>query len=337
MFVSILILFSFTLSVSSTSCPVPELIKPLTCEADEKYVALTYEGKEDIDLKKVFDKMSKYINEKEKSYSKFSIYKSGITELKNETFGDITFESISISYAEYFKTIDAKAFLPHNINTIKKVEIDSLKLSEDHMNEFYSALASLNKVEKITITRMYTPLTIPSNAFDGANKKENNLTEIRMDNAHSSDNIMTIGDFAFRYLNNLKLVIIYNYGSLNISKHAFDFEKSSNQTLEVTIKSSPNNPNFEIGAFSNSKRPLKITLEDAEFNYLDEKIFAPILHADKNNVLIYGYSKLDCDCRMRWLKVDDTLEIARQVPNIRCKNGNDFYQMSKKQFDFCVS
>jgi hypothetical protein len=331
-----LILFNFILSASSTSCPVPELIKPITCETNGKNVALTYKAKEDIDLKKIFDKMSKYIDGKEKSYSEFIIYESGITELKNETFSDITFESISISRAEYFKRIDAKAFLPHNINTIKIVEIGFLSLSADHINEFYSALASLNKVEKITLTKIYPPLTIPSNAFDGANRKENNLTEISIESHYSSENFMEIGDFAFRYLNNLKTVIIYNYGPLNISKHAFDFEKSSNQTLEVVIKSSPKNPNFEIGVLSNSKRPLKIKLVDAEFGYLDEKIFAPILHADKNNILLYGSSKLDCDCRMRWLKVDDTLEIARQVPDIRCKNGNDFYKMSKKQFDFCV-
>jgi hypothetical protein len=68
---------------------------------------------------------------------------------------------------------------------------------------------------------------------------------------------------------------------------------------------------------------------------LDEKVVAPILHFDNINIIKINNNPLACDCRMSWLKVDKTLELSPQIPDIQCTNGNNFYTLSEKYFDFC--
>jgi hypothetical protein len=69
---------------------------------------------------------------------------------------------------------------------------------------------------------------------------------------------------------------------------------------------------------------------------LDEKVIAPILHIDNRNVIIINGNPFACNCRMRWLKVDKTLELSRQIQGIQCANGNNFYTLIEKYFDFCT-
>ena len=95
-----------TINCESSVCPSPELLKPCVCEDN----GIICGGHSDIDLVNIFQTLEMNLNESEKQYKSFSLSNTFITELKENTFKDITFDEISIYQCRNLSKIHINAF-----------------------------------------------------------------------------------------------------------------------------------------------------------------------------------------------------------------------------------
>ncbi len=97
-----------------------------------------------------------------------------------------------------------------------------------------------------------------------------------------------------------------------------------------------NSTSFESTAFTNTNRPIHLSLINNKIRYLDEKIFAPILRLDKRNVIdLAGNSLLCYDCRMKWLIRDKESFGENQIKVYYSENGKDVWQLWEIDFNNC--
>ena len=96
------------LAIDKTSCVCPDisLLKPCSCKDDN----ISCGGNEDIDLVKIFQTLSKKLTKDEKHFKEFYLNNTFITELKENTFSDITFKTITIIFCSNLNTINTNAF-----------------------------------------------------------------------------------------------------------------------------------------------------------------------------------------------------------------------------------
>ena len=92
--------------IISSVCPDSNQIEPCTCDRDQ----LTCEDNDNLDLVKIFETLGKHLNKSEKHFKDFWIKNKFITELKENTFSDITFDAIYIQSCFELKTIYINAF-----------------------------------------------------------------------------------------------------------------------------------------------------------------------------------------------------------------------------------
>src|ERR1700761_6774086 len=92
--------------MTSSVCPDSNLLKPCSCIDD----SINCGGNGDIDLVKVFQTLEKNLTKIEKHFKKFVFYNTFITELKENTFSDITFDMIQIIGCDNLKTIHKNTF-----------------------------------------------------------------------------------------------------------------------------------------------------------------------------------------------------------------------------------
>ena len=99
------------IDITSGDCPNSNLLKPCTCVEGYRYVGyITCEGKEDIDLVKIFQTLGKNLWEPGKHFKSINLKNQFITELKENTFSDITFDEINIYGCSKLKKIHINAF-----------------------------------------------------------------------------------------------------------------------------------------------------------------------------------------------------------------------------------
>jgi hypothetical protein len=292
-------------------------------------------GNQIINLKAIFQEISLNLeSENDKHFEVFILNNTAITELEDNTFHDITFKSILINNTINLKRISANAFSVLNCETIENFEHwGQSKLGEDqHINELFIAMSSLLNVRNIDFHNTQLAM-IPSRAFNFTNGLQNNLKTINF----SGNNIKSIGEYAFYYYNNLTVLRFEDTPINHIPVHAFDFSKSSENELYISIYNNRlNDTSIEIGAFTNSKRPLKISLQFSLLTTLDEKIFGPILRADKRNTIYFFQNPghIECDCRLNWIVKDKNLHL-NQVKDFLCKSGPYFSQLPENYFKGC--
>ena len=157
--------FDYTLVITSSVCPDSNLLKPCSCGGDNINAYINCGGHEDIDLVKIFKTLDKQLPRtlEGRHFKSFYLYKSFITELKENTFSDITFDSIWIRDCSKLKTIHVNAF-----NTIDQVTTDiyiehnPVLTSPD--NSIFQVLSKFVRAEWIWLR--YNNITeIPLNAF----------------------------------------------------------------------------------------------------------------------------------------------------------------------------
>ena len=148
------------IDMTSSVCPDSNLLKPCSCNNDE---IDCNKMTENIDLVQMFQTLSKRLPKDEKHFNEFLLNNTLNTELKENTFSDITFNIISINNCLKLKTIDKNAFNTTDMVTIKVVfRPNPLLISTDNsifeiLNKFVNV--DYIEVEDINITE------IPSNAF----------------------------------------------------------------------------------------------------------------------------------------------------------------------------
>ena len=96
------ILLTNLVIITTTECPNPQLLNPCKCEND----VIICGGNDIYDLKMVFDSMSLHLSDEKKHFKKLFINNTAITELKRNTFYDLTFDEIQIERASKLTLID---------------------------------------------------------------------------------------------------------------------------------------------------------------------------------------------------------------------------------------
>ena len=112
----IVIFICATVSIESSGCPAPELLKPCVCEDN----GIICGGHSDIDLVNIFQTLEKHLTKSEKHFKRFHLKNTFITELKENTFKDITFDDITIESCDSLMTIDRNAF---NVTDMKTTDL----------------------------------------------------------------------------------------------------------------------------------------------------------------------------------------------------------------------
>ena len=118
--------------------------------------------------------------------------------------------------------------------------------------------------------------------------------------------------------------------------HAFDFYNSSTQELSISLNGNKlNDASIEIGAFTNSKRPLFINLRNNNFTFLEERIFGPILRINRQNQLYVDENTSTCDCKMFWIFKETNTFKSQIFDRFKCKTGADFWSLTERDFRNC--
>jgi len=325
-----LILLATLLVGIEGKCPQPELLYPCKCQYPD--IACTDREKH-YDIEFIFKTLSKNIkSEEDLHFDTFSLTNPYIEELEDNVFGSITFKKIQVSFSDNLRRISANAF-NSSVDTIEEISLRFLyKLGENSNGyELYNLLSSLNNLKSVNL--IAPKITeIPPNAF--SNPKQTKLESIDYQNG----SLVTIGNYAFSALTNLKYLNLRGVGINYIPKHAFDFNVPSNQTLNIDIAGNPMNQGFEIGTFLNAKRPLSLTYYSKPLEMsLDEKIFSPFLRLDKRNSLSCYSARsalyFKCDCQDYWLVRDKSIFKNQLNVSGTCLDGIRFEHKSLNELD----
>jgi len=209
------------------------------------------------------------------------------------------------------------------------------KMDSRSYKDLFAAISLMKNFVRLEIRN--TSITeIPDNAFTPSNERKNFF-----DIVISNTELNRIGNNPFHNLPQLLNIFLINNKLNRIPKGVFNFPKV-NGSLYTNIYLTNNHLNsssFEIGAFSNLKRPTIIQLENYgssdtnKITYLNQKVFQPFHDShEKNRVNIGG---LDCaDCRNYWLV--ENSNYSNQLFGISCSNFAKITDMTKN-FKGCNS
>jgi len=285
------------------------------------------------DIKGIFGKVSKNLSQNEKNFTELVLNNSAITEIVDNSFEDITFKRFHILNATNLKRIHANAFGSIAESIEEFLQEGSSDLGEEqYSSEMFSALNSLTNVIHLIFDE--TKLTkIPENAFNTTLKSLYRLGFSY--NGHKHKSINRIENYAFEHLNNLEYLYLYNHKIDYLTKHAFDFGEKSDKLLNIYLDGNNlNATSFELGVFLGSKRPLFISLFSNHLEYLDQKIFEPILLLDQRNKIHVFDNPLKCDCRMFWMYKKMNV-LQNQFINVNCIGSKTLWAMNATDFDQC--
>ncbi len=133
-----------------------------------------------------------------------------------------------------------------------------------------------------------------------------------------------MGNNAFKSLNSLHQLVLVGASFDYIPEYAFNFENSSETTLQLYLDgcNNLNGSSFASNSLSLLKRPttLNLRFSSNKLTFLKQTVFKPFLLANQQNVVNLGID-LDCnDCRSYWLT--HFPEVEKRFRDIRCGNGN---------------
>jgi hypothetical protein len=324
LFISFQKLFLF---INCYECPKPEILKPCTCDT---IYGIQCDGEKEIDLNTIFKNLSQTLEKEKKHFLGFTLNNTAITELTENTFGEITFNYISIQKASNMTKIHTNAFN----GTEKEIVVFTVRETPiknsppDH--DVFKMFDSMEKLQYLTIT--HTEIDeIPENAFNPINNQMKNFSLI-----HMPDNkISKIGKNAFNNLDLGQLTLTGNPLSY-ISQNEFKFKTFNNRFDLYLAKCSLNSSSFESGAFGDINRPTFLWFESAveidnnNITYLDQHIFEPFLIQNQENRILL--STIDCnDCRSFWLH--NNKKYINQSVYLKCSDGKMFAE--KENFAKC--
>ena len=302
--------------VESNGCPVSESIKPCVCA---KVLGINSwdikcGGHSDIDLVNIFQTLEKNLTKTEKHFNRFYLNNTFITELKENTFKDITFDDIIIENCTNLSKIHVNAFNQTDLVTKYLYISGSFKLSSSD-NSIFEVISKFVNLEELQLENNNIT-EIPSNIF-------NNQDELEF-LTFKGKSIKKLGPRAFSSLHRLKSIEI-SYTSIEyIPEYAFEFDQESNQTIAIRFEGNHllNGSSIHKNSLKNIKRPLYLAL-DSHIEYLEENIFKPLLSENPKNKIQMDYVKFDCNnCKNNWLRKPSNL--LGRFYNLQCSNNKNF-------------
>ena len=294
-----------TLSV----CPKSSLIDPCSCILDQIDCRVT---NKDIDLVQIFQTLGKQLPKTGKHFKSFELSNSSITELKENTFSDITFDTIFIHYSPKLRSIHRNAFNgTDQVTKLLTIADNPILTSPD--NSIFDVLSKFINAQSIQIFRNNIT-EIPSNAFKSNQDQMFNL-EL------NGETIKMLGNNSFSKMKSLTTLSIWNTSISNIPENAFEFIEKSNKTFVLYFGDNKylNSSEFHEKSLTKFNRPALIYLFD--FRYMNERVLSPFFALNDKNKVEFRYQMIDCsDCRNYWMQKNFNM-LKTKIMNDRCSNG----------------
>ncbi|XP_074599287.1 uncharacterized protein LOC141853741 [Brevipalpus obovatus] len=308
----------------AVKCPPDTEIDPCKCNAASGEIECYGNKINDECLKKVFEKlMAYYANTQERHIKSLKVYKSDVTELTGDTLGDISLEildlngnqNLTLNNIHRTALSKSKETLrvfringPSGFSSAKKEENDGsiFEIVDGFMQlmEFSLSEAKILKIQRSAFGRVELP----------------KLTRIEL----PRNEIEELGDYVFYRLPNLTLLNIQDNEIKKLTNYTFAFEKSADELLSINLRGNLLQiDTIDRGAFTRLNRPVHLNLEYNLIEYLDKDVFSPILSNTKSSIKI-GRNPIRCDCRMKWLKLDDHNFMDR-VDGLICPEATELW------------
>ena len=298
-----------------SDCPKADDLKPCVCVNDGIYCG----GHTDIDLVKIFTKLSKILPKNKKSFDRFHLNNTFITQLKANTTLDLTFEDITIEQAKNLTYIHEDTFG----STTKKT--GSLRIFYNPNLENHTSLfGAVRKFKNIDVLSLdFNNITeIPSNAL-----AHHDLLE---DVTLRGPSIKKIGDNPFQYLTILNTLEITQTNIDYIPENAFNFKNKNDGQLVFIFNDNNliNSSSFAVNSLNHfQKRAVDFyylsKTKTKDLQYLEEKVFLPFLLSNNRSLISLVGLRFDCtDCRSYWLVKNPLMK--HRVNDFVCTDGKTF-------------
>ncbi len=287
------------ISTTCGECPKPEQLQPCACNKD----VISCDGNETLHLETIFQQLSFELEDGKKHFKQFYLSNTAISELPENTFVNITFDSIVINEASNLSLISTYAFNASNLGLKLFYCIASTLLKNNPPNyDIFTALSLMVAIEEIKIIKSGIH-EIPKNAFRPILGQQKNISVLGL------------------FYNNIT----------HIPNNTFNFSSKSDKPFFLDLYLNDlNGSSFEVSAFNNLNRPTTIDFTRNSISYLDQNIFEPFFSDnDKNRIII---ETIDCEgCRSFWLFKNG--KYSHQLADIKCSNKNNF--LDNKNFKKC--
>ena len=324
---------NFTDPVNFVKCAAWQSLKPCIFEKNKLGERVIFCGGEtDIDLTAIFHNFSKQLSNNEKHFNRFVLNNNFITELKENTFKDITFDDIRIFICVKLTKIDINTFAETNLVTQSLSIYSNPKLNSNN-NSIFEVISKFVNLEDLYL-QGNNITEIPSNAFQRKDGKQGKLSNLNF----GGESIKIIGSRAFSALSGLKSLTFQDTSIDYISEYAFEFEEESYQrmTLDLGKNNLLNSSCFHQESLTHFKRPVDLLFgwPSYQFKYLDEKVFKNFLISNPQNRINMIGANFDCnDCKNFWLRKQPNL--MERLLHLKCSNNKNFNDPDN--FAECVS
>ena len=313
-------------------CPKTDSIKPCVC--DENWTIACDGTQITVEvLDKVFQTLSKNLNQTERHLKSFHLSNSSITELKDNTFKDITFEDAFIGFNANLKTIARNAFNGSQSSMVYLlINYNPILSSPD--NSIFKIFNGFPNIRFFEL--MFNNITeIPSNAFNELD---------HLDVVHfGGESIKKLGANVFSQLSRVAQ-LWFEQVNLTIPDNAFHFTNKSDKHLMLCFRDSPGITNslFTEKSLLNINRPTTVRFASGmlssnpstQMTFLNEKVFLPFLLENNWNTIELNGVDFDCnDCRNYWLKKNP--KALSKVNLLKCSNKKAFNDAAN--FKNCTS
>ena len=309
-------------------CPHSSILYPCTCHHSIFGTHVYCGGSSHINLENIFDSMSNDLVSDKKHFTHLTLTNSAVHQLNENTFRDITFESILIENSLNLSQIHRNAFTDTNWFT-KSFSIKNCSKMENKNDDLFYSLSKFRNLETLEI--FDTNITeIPSFAFKPINGYQNQLKTISI----KGKMFRRIGDNAFRYLNSLTNLTFVDTSIALIPDYALTFSRISRIKIQINFTDNHlmSGSSFSKNSLAYISRPTQLIGISA--TVLSEEIFLPFLNSnDQNMIEMSNQTKLECNnCANFWLRRN--FELLSRVLRIQCTNGLNL--MSNNNFILCV-
>ena len=229
-----------------------------------------------LDFKYLLDNIKHKFNH----FGEIIIENEDIEILKDNDFGEISFDKVYIKGCPRLRRIHYNAFGKQS-DKIKEFwawrnENNLLPISES--NSDYDLMKLINSLVNCTEIKMYSFKLQPI--------KLNILKKLSLTGNYAPIKITSICDYAFYECDQIEEINL-SYNNISyISEYGFDFRNSYDNTLVIYLFDNKlDESSFAIDSLCNFKRAVKFRLLGNNIIYLDEEVFKTFLDANQLNTI----------------------------------------------------
>ncbi len=169
-------------------------------------------------MKTIFQRLDFELEDGKKYFKQFYLNNTAISELPENTFGDITFNLINIEIASNLSLIHTFAFSANNL-CLKEFTVCNLPLTNEPPNhDIFAAVSLMVAIEKIWICANSQIKNLPENAFRPLLGHQKNLSALYL----YDNNIDHIPKNVFNFLKKSEKHFFINLYSNNLNDSSFE-------------------------------------------------------------------------------------------------------------------